>query len=103
MVFWVTPKHLKKKHTHTLVHTKITQPMVSEAFYKCRIQLSLSFLGEYGRGLPSHQLMGNSAAGRPSPTEMHCDFEEGGSAAGKKPIFCWLSLSISYLYLYECC
>lgn len=44
MVFLVTPKHLKKKHT--LVHTKINQGTVSEAPYKCGAPPSLSFLGE---------------------------------------------------------
>ena len=44
MVFPVTPKHMKKKHT--LGHRKTNPAMVSEASWKCRLQLNSRFLGE---------------------------------------------------------
>lgn len=51
----------------------------------------------------SAQLRGESVARRPSPAEMPCNFEEGGRAAREKAHFLSVKLSISYLYLYECC
>lgn len=51
----------------------------------------------------SAQLRGESVARRSSPAEMPCNFEEGVRAAREKAHFLSVKLSISYLYLYECC
>ena len=82
MVFPVTPKHLKKQHTHSGTGKQTQRWCLRPPINAGSSWIHTSLVSE-----ANISLEGDPGAESPSAAEMPCSFEEGGRAAWAKAHF----------------